>query len=48
MQSSRAAPPVSGATTLTRLLCVLILLLMTVASGYGAYIALRNFRHIGV
>ena len=48
MESSRSAPPVSGATTLTRLLCAVILFLMTVASGYGAYIALRNFRHIGV
>ena len=48
MESSRSASPVSGATTLTRVLCVVILFLMTVASGYGAYIALRNFRHIGV
>jgi hypothetical protein len=48
METSRPASPVPGATALTRLLCLLILLLMTVASGYGAYIALRNFRHIGV
>ncbi|MEO7986759.1 MAG: hypothetical protein ABI766_09520 [Gemmatimonadales bacterium] len=48
MESSRSAPPVSVATILTRVLCVVILFLMTIASGYGAYIALRNFRHIGV
>lgn len=48
MESSRAARPVSGATVLTRVLCLVILLLMTIASGYGGYIALRNFRHIGV
>ncbi|MEP7326319.1 MAG: hypothetical protein ABI836_10255 [Gemmatimonadota bacterium] len=48
MQSSRAEPPTPGATALTRALCLLILLLMAVAAGYGAYIALRNFRQIGV
>jgi hypothetical protein len=47
MESSRAGP-VLGATLLTRSLCLLILLLMTVAALYGASIALRYFRQIGV
>lgn len=48
MEIARAAPPVPRSTALTRVLCLLILLLMTIAAAYGAYIALRNFRHIGV
>jgi hypothetical protein len=48
MESSRAAPPALGATALTRLLCLLILLLMIGAAVYGACIAFRNFRQIGV
>ncbi len=48
MESSRAAPPDSRATVLTRALCVLIMLLMTVASVYGASMALRYFQQIGV
>ena len=48
MESSPAAPAVPGATALTRALCLLILLLMTVAAVYGAFIAIRNFRQIGV
>ncbi len=34
--------------TLTRALCLLVLLLMALAAAYGASIALRNFGHIGV
>ena len=48
MESSRASASVQGATALTRALCVLILLLMAVAAVYGACMALRNFRQIGV
>lgn len=48
MESSRAARPDSRATILTRALCVLIILLMTVASAYGASMALRYFHQIGV
>lgn len=48
MESSRAAPPDPRATVLTRALCVLIMLLMTVASVYGASLALRYFHQIGV
>lgn len=48
METSRAVPSAPSVTALTRALCSLILLLMTVASVYGAFIALRNFRHIGV
>ncbi len=48
MESSRAAAPDPRATSLTRALCVLIMLLMTVASVYGASMALRYFHQIGV
>ena len=48
MESSRAVPPAPGVTALTRALCLLILLLMTVAATYGVSIALRYFRQIGV
>ena len=48
MESSRAAPPVPGSTALTRALCVLILALMAAAAVYGAAMALRYFRQIGV
>ncbi len=48
MESSRAAPPDSRATVLTRALCLLIVLLMTAASVYGAFMALRYFHQIGV
>ena len=48
MESSRAAPPDSRAAILTRALCVLIVLLMTIASVYGASMALRYFHQIGV
>lgn len=48
MESSRAAPPAAGATALTRGLCLLILLLMAASAVYGASIALRYFRQIGV
>ena len=37
-----------GATALTRALCMLILLLMATAAAYGASIAFRYFRQIGV
>lgn len=48
MESSTPAEPAPGAVLLTRVLCLVILLLMTVAAVYGASIALRNFRQIGV
>jgi hypothetical protein len=48
MESSRAVPPTPAATALTRGLCLLILLLMTVAAAYGASIAVRYFPQIGV
>lgn len=48
MESSRTAPPDSRATVLTRALCLLIMLLMMVASVYGASMALRYFHQIGV
>ena len=48
MESSRAVPPAQGAHALTRLLCLLILLLMAVAAAYGGSIAFRYFGQIGV
>lgn len=48
MESSRAVPPALGAPLLTRLLCLLILLLMAVAALYGGSIAFRYFGQIGV
>jgi hypothetical protein len=48
MESSRAVALTPGATALTRVFCLLILLLMTVAATYGVSIALRYFRQIGV
>ena len=48
MESSRTAPPDSRATVLTHALCLLIMLLMIVASVYGASMALRYFHQIGV
>ena len=48
MESSRAVPPAPGAHALTRVLCLLILLLMAVAATYGGSIALRYLGKIGV
>lgn len=48
MAASREAPLVVRATALTRTLCLLVLLLMAAAAVYGASIALRYFRQIGV
>lgn len=48
MESSREAPFLQRAPALTRALCVLILILMAAAALYGASIALRYFRQIGV
>jgi hypothetical protein len=48
MESTRAAPPAQVASAFTRALCLLILVLMAAAAVYGAAIALRNFRQIGV
>jgi hypothetical protein len=48
MESTGAASPAQGATALTRALCALILLLMAAAAAYGASMALRYFRQIGV
>jgi hypothetical protein len=48
MEKARATPPAQGATALTRALCMLILLLMATAAVYGASIAFRYFRQIGV
>jgi hypothetical protein len=44
MESSRAAPPDSRATMLTRALCLLIM----VALVYGASTTLRYYHQIGV
>ncbi len=48
MESSRAVPSAPSVAALPRALCLLVLLLMTIAAVYGAFIALREFRHIGV
>ena len=48
MESSRAVLPAPGATALTRVFCLLILLLMTVAATYGVSIPFRYFSQIGV
>jgi hypothetical protein len=48
MVSPGAASPTQGATALTRALCLLILVLMAAAAAYGATMALRYFRQIGV
>lgn len=48
MESSGAAPPDPRAAVLTRALCVLVMLLMTVAAVYGTSMALRYFHQIGV
>jgi hypothetical protein len=48
MDSPSAEPPDPRATVLTRALCLLVLLLMVVASGYGASMALRYYHQIGV
>jgi hypothetical protein len=48
MESSRVPLSAPPATALTRALCVLILLLMSVAMIYGAAIAIKNFSRIGV
>ena len=48
MEKSTADPPVPRATPLTRVLCLLILLLMTAAAIYGASISLRYVHQIGV
>jgi len=47
MESSRAVVPAT-ATDLTRILCLLILALMTAAAAYGVFIAIRNSSAIGV
>jgi len=48
MESSHAVAPAPGAHALTRVLCLLILLLMAVAATYGGSIALRYLGQIGV
>jgi hypothetical protein len=48
MERTPTAPPAQGATVLTRALCLLILVLMAAAAVYGASMALRYFRQIGV
>lgn len=48
MESTGSASPSQGALVLTRALCALILVLMLSAAGYGAIMALRYFRQIGV
>lgn len=48
MESSRAAPPDSRGAVVPRALCLLVMLLMVVASVYGASMALRYFHQIGV
>ncbi|MEO8635540.1 MAG: hypothetical protein ABI587_09730 [Gemmatimonadales bacterium] len=48
MESAREESSVQGASALTRALCLLILALMVAAGAYGAAMALRYFRQIGV
>ena len=48
MEKSTPDPTVVRATSLTRALCLLILLLMATAAIYGAAISLRYFSRIGV
>jgi len=48
MESFRVPSSAPPATALTRALCLLILLLMSVAVIYGVVIAIRNFSRIGV
>jgi hypothetical protein len=42
------APLAPAGTAVTRALCLLILLLMTIAAVYGLSAALRYYRQIGV
>jgi hypothetical protein len=42
------APLAPAGTAVTRALCLLILLLMTIAAVYGLSTALRYYRQIGV
>lgn len=48
MESSRVPSSAPPTTALTRALCLLILLLMSVSVIYGAAMAIRNFSRIGV
>jgi hypothetical protein len=48
MESSVAGPSAPGAQGLSRALCVLVLLLMTLAVVYAGSIAIRYFGRIGV
>jgi hypothetical protein len=48
MESSRVPSSAPGNTSLTRALCLLILLLMIGAVVYGAAMAIRYFGRIGV
>jgi hypothetical protein len=48
MEASSTSSPPTGSTALTRMLCLLILILMASAAIYGAGIALRYFGRIGV
>lgn len=48
MAGSVPAPPALQVSPLVRALCLLVLLLMLVAGGYGASMALRYMHHISV
>ncbi len=48
MENSRAAPSGSRATSLTRALCLLVMVLMVAAAFYGASMAVRYYSQIGV
>lgn len=48
MDRTPAASPAPGGGLLTRALGALILILMLAAAAYGAAMALRYFRQIGV
>jgi hypothetical protein len=48
MDNAPAVPPPVGAASLTRALCLLILVLMAGAAIYGGAMALRYFGQIGV
>jgi hypothetical protein len=48
MESPGAAPSGSRAASITRALCLLVLVLMVVAAFYGSSMALRYYHQIGV
>ena len=48
MEHSLAAPAGARVASLTRALCLLVMVLMVAVAFYGASMALRYYSHIGV